>query len=96
LASRLAQIEELLSDTSAVDHICRANALALSIAKNAPSGSIAALARRVIVATESMSDEAPMDERPSVRNSLRELRNAMRLYLKGPGPELRPGAKGTR
>lgn len=96
MASRLAQIDELLSDTSARDHICRANALALSIAKDAPSASIAALARQVIVATESMNDEAPMDERPSVRKSLRELRNAMRLYLKAPGPELHPGAKGTR
>lgn len=96
LASSLAQVEELLSDASALDHVCRANALALSLAKHAPSALIAALARQVIVATESMNDEAPMDERPSVRKSLRELRNAMRLHLMGPGLEPRPGAKRAR
>ena len=65
--------------------------VALSIARFAPPH-IASLARRVIVATESMKDDARMEEHSSVRDALLALRDALRIEL---GSTPAPGGDST-
>lgn len=79
LLSRVKEIDELLRFPGVTGHIARANALALSIARDASSGAIVNLAMQVISEANSLPPP-PLPLRPDdsrLRDLLRRLRAAL-------------------
>jgi hypothetical protein len=79
LLSRLKEIEELLQFPAVEGHLKRAETLALSIARKAPSGAVSNLAMHVISEAHALRPDAMPIKAPDARlhGVLRELRAAL-------------------